>query len=369
MWDDFLENQNKFNPNPACDFYKQYPVDIQLSKKVGIKAIRISIARSRIFPDGFGKAEQSGINFYHRVFKECKNDGVEPFVTLQHFDSPKNFYKMRDWLNRGNIQHFVDYAKFCFKEYSEVNYWITINEPTSLATQQYVYGIFPPCEKYNFTKCFQATHNMNLAHAEVVNEFKKMNVSGQIGIVHALQTVYPNTSNVKDKHAAELQDELEIRLFLDGTLAGSYSNKDNRLRKEILEANRQTDIEIQSDDMFILKKASNLIDFVGVNYYSSKFIKFFNGESKTFHNGTGKKGSSINRLHGIGEQVNRADLPSTDWDWIIYPKGLNDMLMRIHKEYSKDIDIYITEDGMGNKDKLIFPDEVIDDQPRIDYIK
>ena len=369
MWDDYLEKEGRFSPDPACDFYNQYPVDLQLSKQFGLNAIRVSIAWSRIFPNGYGEVEPRGVEFYHKVFAECRKNGVEPFVTLHHFDSPENIHEDGDWLNRENIQHFVDYAKFCFKEFSEVKYWITINEPTSLAVQQYVSGSFPPANKYQFTKCFQATHNMNLAHAKVVNEFKKMGIDGEIGVVHALQTVYPNTDSAADKHAADLQDELEIRMFLDGTLEGSYSDKDNSLRKEILDANNQADIDIQPGDMDELKEAADQMDFVGVNYYFSKFMQAYDGESVTHHNGTGDKGTSVNRIHGIGEEVSRPDLPATDWDWIIYPQGLYDMLMRIHTEYPKVKTIYITENGLGYKDKFISPDKVVDDQPRIDYIK
>jgi 6-phospho-beta-galactosidase len=370
MWDGYLEKQGRFSPNPACDFYNQYPKDLELSKKFGVNAIRVSIAWSRIFPDGSGKIEPKGVKFYHNMFQECHKQGVEPFVTLHHFDSPEKIYKTGDWLNLDNIQHFVDFAKFCFREYSdEVKYWITINEPTSLATQQYVYGTFPPCETYNFTKCFQAEHNMNLAHARVVNEFKKMNVSGQIGVVHALQTVYPNSDSAKDKHAADLQDDLEIAMFLDGTLEGRYSDKSLRLMHEILDANNQTDVKITPEDMKELKKAADQLDFVGVNYYSSKFIKFYDGESEVYHNGTGDKGSSVNRIKGVGEQVNRPDLPSTDWDWIIYPQCLYDMLTRIHDNYPKVKDIYITENGLGYKDRFIDKNAPVDDQPRIDYIK
>lgn len=371
LWDDYLKKQGRFSPNPACDFYHKYPEDLALCKSFGIHAIRVSIAWSRIFPEGYGRIEQRGVAYYQRLFEECAANGVEPYVTLHHFDSPQRIFEEGDWLNKNNIDHFVDYARFCFETFGDkVKKWITINEPTSMSSQQYVTGTFPPLEKYNFHKCFQAEHHLNLAHARVVNLFKEMQMDGEIGIVHALQTVYPDDpSNAGDKHAADLQDALDIRFFLDGTLAGQYNAETLQLVNEILQSNDQEPIDISADEVAELSKAAKQLDFVGVNYYFSKFMKAYNGPHETVHNGTGKKGSSVNRLHGIGEQVTHADIPTTDWDWPIYPQGLADMLLRIKNEYPFVKAIYITENGLGYKDKFI--DEVmpVDDQPRIDYIR
>lgn len=370
MWDDFLEKQGRFSPDPAADFYHQYPVDLELCKKFGVKAIRVSIAWSRIFPEGFGRIEKRGVAFYHRLFQECKKQGVEPFVTLHHFDSPEAIYKSGDWLNSENIQHFVDYAKFCFKEYQdEVHYWITINEPTSLSFQQYVGGTFPPAEKYNFTKCFQAEHDLMLAHARVVNLFKQEKIPGEIGIVHALNTMYPATDSPADQHAMELQDNLENGMYLDGTLAGKYSPKSIKWMNEVLDANNQAHIELPKSQLEELQEAAKQLDFVGVNYYFCKFIQYADGPSEVIHNGTGKKGSSVSQLHGIGREVRKAEIPTTDWDWIIYPKGMYDMLTRINDNYPLVKKMYVTENGLGYKDKFVDEQTPVDDQPRIDYVE
>jgi 6-phospho-beta-galactosidase len=370
LWDGYLEKQGRFNADPASDFYHRYPEDLALSKQFGLNAIRVSIAWSRIFPKGYGAIEQRGVDYYHKLFAECAKDGIEPFVTLHHFDSPENIYEDGDWLNPANIDHFVDYAKFCFKEFPEVKYWITINEPTSSAVQQYVTGTFPPNEKYNFHKTFQAEHNLNLAHARVVNAYKAMHLAGQIGIVHALQTVYPlDPASAGDQHAADLQDTLDNRVFLDGTLAGHYPDETLQLMREILVANRQADIQISNADEAALQEAADQLDFVGVNYYFSKFMKAYNGPSETVHNGTGKKGSSISRLQGIGESGLRPGVPVTDWDWPIYPKGLYDQLMRIHQNYPNIKNLYITENGLGLKESLSPDQHTIQDDKRIDYIQ
>ena len=118
-WDDYLEKQGRFSPEPASDFYHKYPVDLKLCHQFGINGIRISIAWSRIFPEGKGKINDEGVQFYHQLFQECHKNGVEPYVTLHHFDTPDALHKEGDFLNRNTIEAFVEYAKFCFEEYKD----------------------------------------------------------------------------------------------------------------------------------------------------------------------------------------------------------------------------------------------------------
>lgn len=370
LWEPFLKKQGRFDPEPACDFYHRYPEDLKLSHDFGLNSIRISIAWARIFPTGAGKPEQAGVDYYHQMFAACRKNGIEPFVTLHHFDTPETLHQAGDWLNPDNIEKYVAYAKFCFQEFSEINYWITINEPTSMAVQQYTTGTFPPGEKYNFHKTFQAEHNLNLAHARVVNAFKEMGIAGQIGVVHALQTVYPfDPAKDGDIHAAKLQDTLDNRVFLDGTLAGEYGTETLALMNEILAANQQAEITIEPSEMDELKQAAQQLDFVGVNYYFSKYMKEYHGISETVHNGTGQKGSSISRLQGIGESGVPDGIDMTDWDWPINPQGLYDQLKRIQTNYPLVKDFYITENGLGLKEEKPAAGEILDDQKRIDYIR
>ncbi len=146
MWDDYLKNQGNFSPNPACDFYHRYPEDLKIAHNLGLNAIRISIAWTRIFPNGYVTDEpnEAGVKYYHRLFHECLKNNLVPYVTLHHFDSPKTLFDQGDWLNREMIDEFVKYADFCFQEFVEVDNWFTINELISLAMCQYIQGTFPP---------------------------------------------------------------------------------------------------------------------------------------------------------------------------------------------------------------------------------
>ena len=367
MWDDYLEKQGRFSPDPASDFYNQYPEDIGLAKKYGLNAVRVSIAWTRIFPEGYGQVNQKGVEYYHKLFKECLDNGIEPYVSLHHFDSPKTLFDNGDWLNRKNIDYFVDYAKFCFNEFKEVKNWFTINELISLAYSQYIAGTFPPNHHFDVTSAIQAEHNELVAHARVVNLYKELGLPGRIGLIHVIQPVYPISTSTEDKHAAKLQDAFLNKFLLDGTFLGYYSDDTMASINEILRLNN-AHLDIQDGDLAILAKAASQNDIFGLNYYQNQFIKAYHGESENHFNGTGDKGTSSFKFKGVGETVKKPGVPTTDWDWNIFPQGLYDTLKRISHDYPNCKTIYVTENGLGYKDKFVSPDKIIDDTPRIDFI-
>lgn len=365
-WDDYLKEQNVFNPSYASDFYHKYPEDLDLCKNFGINGIRISIAWSRIFPEGTGEIDPIGVDFYHRLIDKCLAKGVEPFVTLHHFDTPLPLFKKGDWLSTEMMSAYVNFAEFCFKEYGgKVNYWITINEPWSVVAGQYIIGHFPPNYTYDLSKAVQSMHNMMVAHARVVQKYKEANYSGEIGIVHILESKYPINESEEDKQAALKEHILANQLLLDATFKGKYSEDTLSVILTILKENNG-ELITSKNDFEELKFAADHLDFIGINYYASHFLKAYNGESQIHHNGTGKKGSSIFALKGVGERVNNPEIPTTDWDWPIYPQGLEDMLLHIKQRYPNYNKIYVTENGMGDKDILC--EETVNDTARINYI-
>ena len=172
----------------SIDMYHRYKEDIALFGEMGFKTYRLSIAWSRIFPTGYGEVNPKGVEFYHNLFAECHKRHVEPFVTLHHFDTPEALHSNGDFLNRENIEHFVDYAAFCFEEFPEVNYWTTFNEIGPIGDGQYLVGKFPPGIQYDLAKVFQSHHNMMVSHARAVKLYKEKGYKGEIGVVHALPT-------------------------------------------------------------------------------------------------------------------------------------------------------------------------------------
>ena len=367
-WDDYLEKQGRFKADPASDFYNKYPIDLKLSHEFGVDAIRVSIAWSRIFPNGDdAEANQAGVDFYHNLFKEARARGVEPYVTLHHFDTPDALHSQGDFLNPHTTESFVRYAEFCFNEYQEeVKYWITFNEIWPVTSGQYLVGKFPPAITYDFSKTLQGQHNMMVAHAKAIKLFKDNQYDGEIGIIHSLETKYPYEGKKENEHAAFLYDVLANKFLLDATYKGYYTEEVMDAVNEILLANNG-EIHITEEDLAHLDAAKDLNDFLGINYYQSNFVRAYDGDNDIHHNGTGEKGTSVFALHGVGEQMFDMDIPRNDWDWLIYPDGLRDQMIRVAKEYPNYKKIYVTENGVGYKDD--FNTELIDDTPRIDYIR
>ncbi|MGT2866682.1 6-phospho-beta-galactosidase [Streptococcus fryi] len=366
-WDKYLEDNYWYTAEPASDFYNRYPVDLELCQQFGINGIRISIAWSRIFPTGFGDVNPKGVDYYHRLFAECHKRGVEPFVTLHHFDTPEVLHSNGDFLNRDNIEHFIAYAKFCFEEFPEVNFWTTFNEIGPIGDGQYLVGKFPPGITYDLAKVFQSHHNMMVSHAKAVLVYKEAGYSGEIGVVHALPTKYPlDPNNPEDVRAAELEDIIHNKFILDATYLGRYSNETMAGVNHILSANGGK-LELLDEDFEYLEAAKDLNDFLGINYYMSDWMTSFSGETEITHNGKGEKGGSKYQIKGVGRREFDVDVPRTDWDWMIYPQGLYDQIMRVKKDYPNYKKIYITENGLGYKD--VFENNTVYDDARIDYVK
>ncbi|CAM3147354.1 6-phospho-beta-galactosidase [Streptobacillus felis] len=367
-WDEYLKEQGRFLADPASDFYNKYPLDLKLCKKFNVNAIRISIAWSRIFPEGYGKVNPKGVEFYHKLFAECLKNDVIPYVTLHHFDTPLALHKEGDFLNRENIEHFVNYAEFCFKEFEEIKNWVTFNEIWPVSSGQYLVGKFPPAIRFDYSKLIQSMHNMMVAHSKALLKFKELEFKDKkLGIIHSLEFKYPyREGNKFDEFAAYKDNVLANRFLLEATYSGGYSQETMDIIKGILYRNNG-EIEILDEDLKLFEKTKELNDFLGINYYQSNFVKGYEGENESFHNGTGDKGTSVHRLCGVGEYMFDMDIERTDWDWLIYPKGLHDMIMYIKNEFPHYKEIYVTENGMGYKD--IFENGYIDDSPRIEYIK
>ena len=367
-WDPFLAAKGRFSADPASDFYYRYEHDLALCERFGINGIRISIAWSRIFPHGTGATNPEGIAFYHDVFSACKAHGVEPYVTLHHFDTPLTLFEQGGFLNRATIDAFEEYARFCFEEYGdEVSNWITFNEIWAVASNTFIEGTFPPGGiTGDLAKALQCNHNMMLAHARAVVAFREGGYPGKIGVVHTFEGKYPyDELDPADIQAAKNEDVLQNQFLLDATFRGDYAPDTLECARRLAALSNGT-LDIREDDLRCMRQAARHNDFLGINYYQSRFLRAYNGPTVLHHNATGKKGSERYALAGVGERVNKEGIPRTDWDWLIYPEGMYDLLVRIRLQYPNYREILITENGMGAKDELV--EDTIDDSYRIDYV-
>ena len=197
--------------------------------------------------------------------------------------------------------------------------------------------------------------------------YKQGGYPGTIGVIHALEYKYPyDPACPGDIQAAKNDDVLQNRLLLDATFRGDYAPDTLQIIEHLCQASNGS-VEFLDDDLSIMRRAAQLNDCLGINYYQSRFLKAFDGETDLHHNGTGDKGTGRWRVAGVGERAVRPGVPTTDWDWIIYPKGLFDLMMDISLRYPNYKQLFITENGMGRKDQLV--DGTVDDSERIAYVE
>lgn len=368
-WDPFLAQRGLFSADPASDFYHRYDQDLALCERFGINGIRVSIAWSRIFPQGVGAVNAEGVAFYHQLFAACRAHGVEPYVTLHHFDTPLALFEEGGFLNRTTIDAFEAYARFCFAEFAdEVRNWFTFNEIWAVSSNTFIEGNFPPGGiTARLDQALQLNHNMMLAHARAVCAFHEMGHHGKIGVVHTLEGKYPyDELDPVDIEAARREDVLQNQFLLDATFRGDYA-PDTLAYAQALAALSGGQLDIRDEDLVCMREAARHNDCLGINYYQSRFLRAYVGPNLLHHNATGDKGTERYALSGVGERVNKEGIPRTDWDWLIYPEGMYDLLVRIRLQYPNYREILITENGMGAKDELV--DGIVSDSARIDYVR
>ena len=344
IWDRFSHIPGKIFNNDtgdvACDHYHLFKKDVKLLKNLGVKSYRFSISWSRIFPDGRGKPNKKGMDFYRNLANLLADNGIIPTVTLYHWDLPQKLQDTGGWANREMTGYFEQYARYVFKKLGDiVPIWITFNEPWVSSFEGYWYGKHPPGIK-NFSIALLASHHILLAHGMAVRTFREMEQKGEIGITLNLNPVYPASKDKKDIAAARRYGDFLDGWFLDPILKGKYPVK---LVKWL--SDKVSLPEIESKDMNIIHSP---IDFLGVNnYYSSSVVH--DSEDWPLQLAFANTGKA-----------------KTDMGWEIYPEGFYDLLLYLHREYD-GIKILITENGAAFKD-IVDSDGKVEDNDRIQYL-
>ena len=330
----------------ACDHYHLYKEDVQLMKKLGLNAYRFSISWSRIYPSGIGKINEEGLFFYDKLINELLANGIEPVVTLFHWDLPSPLQKIGGWESPDVVEAYVNYATLMFNHFgNRVKKWITFNEPMVFTIGFYSEGFFG---ERNVRGGIIASRNVNLSHAKAVRAYRLSKYSdGKIGITLDLSSIYPKTESSLDNMAASIVDGVFNRLFLDPVLKGSYPKDIIRIFKDVFNLP-----PIPKEDLNLLKL--NPIDFLGINNYSCKRVHAY------------KPGDLID-IEGLLEVDKIEGRTYSEMGWEVYPKGLYDLLMRIDKDYNHPT-VYITENGMACKDEKIL-DGIVQDDDRLTYLK
>jgi beta-glucosidase len=321
IWDSFAGESGDTGES-ACDHYRRWRDDVELLAEIGVNAYRFSIAWPRLFPSGAGELERRGLDHYDRLIDALLERGIEPVVTLFHWDLPQALQDGGGWRSRETVDRFAEYARTCFDAYGDrVRRWITQNEPWVHGILGHYVGMHAPGEK-DLRGAITAIHHILLSHGRAVQELRNGGRDGEIGIAFSLFPTYPASDDDADREAALICDGYHNRWFLDAVLRGSYPVDMERLFEERIGA-----LDFVRDGDFDTISAGS--DFVGVNYYSRGVVRASPGHEPLPY-----------------EVVSARDLdvPLTDGGYEIAPFGLTDLLVRLRADYG-EVPILITENG------------------------
>ncbi|XP_010908751.2 beta-glucosidase 4 isoform X2 [Elaeis guineensis] len=273
IWDFFSEKKENImdgsNGDVAVDQYHRYKEDVELIANLGFGAYRFSISWPRIFPDGLGtKINEDGIAYYNNLIDFLLEKGVQPYVTLYHWDLPYNLHEsMGGWLSEKIVEYFALYAETCFAKFGDrVKHWITINEPLQTAVNGYGVGVFAPGRYENSSfEPYLAAHHQLLAHAAAAAVYKKKfkaTQGGQVGLVLDCEWAEAFSDKLQDKIAAERRLDFQLGWFLDPIFFGNYP--------AVMHERLGDKLPKFSDAHKELLR--NSLDFVGLNHYTTRFI-------------------------------------------------------------------------------------------------
>lgn len=375
IWDQYAQVPGNTFENTdgkvAVDHYHRYKEDVQLMKKMGLKAYRFSVSWARILPDGEGEANEAGIQFYENLIDELLNNGIEPLLTLYHWDLPLALQKKYGgWEGRQTIAAFKKYCEILFQRFSKkVTYWITMNEQNVFTTLGYRWEAHPP-KVSDVKRMYQANHYINLAHAEALESFRRLVPEGKIGPSFGYGTTYPATSNPADVLAAENGDSFNNKWWLDVYCKGRYPRF---MLKQLNEMGIAP--EITTEDEQLLQSVKP--DFLGINYYHGGTVKENEIETnskkvieKEYSSADpyqmAAKDGTLAIEQNMFQAVENRYLEKTEWGWEIDPIGFRVALRKVYSEY--DLPILITENGLGAVDILTENKEIHDDY-RINYLQ
>ena len=334
----------------GIDFYHRYAEDIKLFAEMGFKVFRMSIAWARIFPNGDdAEPNEKGLAFYDKVFDECHKYGIEPLVTLSHYETPLNISKKYDgFRSRKTVDMYVKYAETVFKRYKgKVKYWLTFNEINTILSEPYISGgVWTDKKKLSLEDKLQAIHHELVASAMATKAAHEIDPENKVGCMVLALPVYPLTPDPADVLKAMEMNHNNL-LFTDVQARGYYPSYTKRWLKE-----QNAKIVMEDGDEEILK---NSVDFVSFSYYWSLCAS--------------EDPSKVKEMY-FSDAVPNPYLKATDWGWQIDPQGLRYILNEFYERYQKPL--FIAENGLGAYDELVEDGNggyTVNDDYRIDFLR
>ncbi|MGM9887982.1 MAG: 6-phospho-beta-glucosidase [Limosilactobacillus sp.] len=351
---DGIQPGKNYPTHEAIDFYHHYPEDIKLMAEMGFKCFRTSIAWTRIFPNGDEEQpNEAGLQFYDNLFDECHKYGIEPVVTLHHFEMPWHLVeKYGGWQSRKVIDFFTRFAEVCFKRYQhKVKYWMTFNEIDNQSAFNNAFlmatnsGILFKEGQNREKTMYQAAHYELVASALAVKLGHRINPDFKIGCMINFASIYPLTCNPHDVLLAQRAAQRRY-WFSDVHVFGEYP-------KEVETYLEQKGYrpDITAEDRVVLKEGT--VDYLGFSYYNSMTVSAAKIDADHL--------TDLEAVHAPNKY-----LPKTAWGWEIDPEGLRYGLNWLTDRYH--LPLFIVENGMGAYDK-VEADGSIHDDYRIDYLK
>lgn len=325
----------------ACDHYRRYASDVALMRELGMQAYRFSIAWSRILPKGKDTVNPAGLDFYDRLVDALLANGIEPIITLFHWDLPEALDDLGGWLNPDIAHWFADYGTTLFRRLDDrVKKWATLNEPWVVSDGGYLHGALAPGHK-NLFEAPIASRNLMRAHGAAVQAYRATG-KHQIGLVVNLEPKYPASHSEADLAATARADAYMNRQYLDPALLGTCPDKE---LTEVFGA------AWQPWSQEALKLTHQPIDFLGINYYTRNVARF---DERSWPQ--------------RAAPVRQKQATYTETGWEVFPQGLIDTLEMVKRRYGP-IPLYITENGAAFFDPPVAEGNRIRDPLRIDYLR
>jgi beta-glucosidase len=332
--------RNGASGDVACDHYRRYREDVALMKSLGTNAYRFSISWSRVLPEGRGKVNAAGLDFYDRLVDALLESGIEPLVTLYHWDLPAALDDLGGWLNPEVAKWFADYASVMFRKLDgRVRMWTTLNEPWVITDGGYLHGALAPGHRNRFEAPI-ASHNLLRSHAEAVKVYRAEG-RHRVGIVVNLEPKYAASDDPHDRAATQRADAYMNRQYLDPIFLGRYPD-------EMAEVFGEAWPRWPAEDLALIPQR---IDFLGVNYYTRSVTRY---------------DRDAWLLHAAPVLQPRATYTETGWE--VFPQALTDTLVWVKERYGNP-PTYVTENGAAFFDPPALEGDHLADPLRVDYLR
>ncbi|XP_062105138.1 beta-glucosidase 42 [Humulus lupulus] len=366
IWDAFSHTPGKIldgsNGDIAVDQYHKYKEDVELISQLGFQAYRFSISWSRIFPDGLGtKVNEEGIAYYNNLINALLERGIQPYVTLYHWDLPLHLQEiMLGWLNKDIAKYFAIYAETCFENFGDrVKNWFTINEPLQTAVNGHCVGVFAPGRyEQASTEPYLASHHQLLAHAAAYSVYQskfKEKQGGKVGLVVDCEWSEPNSDKIEDQTAAARRLDFQIGWYLHPIFYGDYPES---MREKIGEQLPK----FTEEEKNLLR---NSVDYIGLNHYTTRLISHAKDSSAESDYYGAQEMERIVEWEG-GETI--GEKAASEWLYVV-PWGIRKVINYVVKTYNNPT-IFITENGMDDEEnKAAQLHEMLDDKLRVTYFK